>query len=87
MGFPFHGGCLYPVRSFFQQPLLPPPGTIFPARNSRPPGRKRARRKCGEMRGGHLSGQTKQNPISCCWRVVFRFEDGEAVDVDLIDYH
>ena len=21
------------------------------------------------------------------WRVVFRFENGEAVDVDLIDYH
>ena len=21
------------------------------------------------------------------WRVMFRFEDGEAVDVDLIDYH
>ena len=21
------------------------------------------------------------------WRVVFRFEDGEAVDADLIDYH
>ena len=21
------------------------------------------------------------------WRVVFRFEDGEAVDVNLIDYH
>ena len=21
------------------------------------------------------------------WRVVFRFEDNEAVDVDLIDYH
>ena len=21
------------------------------------------------------------------WRVVFRFEDGKAVDVDLIDYH
>ena len=21
------------------------------------------------------------------WRVVFRFEDTEAVDVDLIDYH
>ena len=21
------------------------------------------------------------------WRVVFRFEEGEAVDVDLIDYH
>ena len=21
------------------------------------------------------------------WRVVFRFEDSEAVDVDLVDYH
>ena len=21
------------------------------------------------------------------WRLVFRFEDGEAVDVDLLDYH
>ena len=25
--------------------------------------------------------------VSRDWRVVFRFEDGEAVDVDLIDYH
>ena len=25
--------------------------------------------------------------VSRYWRVVFRFEDGEAVDVDLIDYH
>ena len=25
--------------------------------------------------------------VSGNWRVVFRFEDGEAVDVDLIDYH
>ena len=25
--------------------------------------------------------------VSSNWRVVFRFEDGEAVDVDLIDYH
>ena len=25
--------------------------------------------------------------VSDNWRVVFRFEDGEAVDVDLIDYH
>jgi len=24
--------------------------------------------------------------VSGNWRVVFRFEDGEAVDVDLIDY-
>ena len=25
--------------------------------------------------------------VSGNWRIVFRFEDGEAVDVDLIDYH
>ena len=25
--------------------------------------------------------------VSGNWRVVFRFEDGEAVDVDLTDYH
>jgi toxin HigB-1 len=25
--------------------------------------------------------------ISANWRIVFRFEDGDATDVDLIDYH
>ncbi len=25
--------------------------------------------------------------ISANWRVVFRFEDGDATDVDLVDYH
>ena len=25
--------------------------------------------------------------VSGNWRIVFRFEAGEAVDVDLIDYH
>ena len=25
--------------------------------------------------------------VSGNWRVVFRFEDGEVVDVDLTDYH
>ena len=25
--------------------------------------------------------------VSGNWRIVFRFEDGEAVDVDLVDYH
>ena len=25
--------------------------------------------------------------VSGNWRVVFRCEDGEAVDVDLVDYH
>lgn len=25
--------------------------------------------------------------VSGNWRIIFRFENGEAVDVDLIDYH
>jgi toxin HigB-1 len=25
--------------------------------------------------------------VSGNWRLIFRFEDGEAADVDLIDYH
>jgi len=25
--------------------------------------------------------------VSANWRIVFRFEDGDALDVDLIDYH
>ena len=25
--------------------------------------------------------------VSGNWRIVFRFVDGEAVDVDLVDYH
>ena len=25
--------------------------------------------------------------VSDNWRILFRFEDGEAVDVDLVDYH
>ena len=25
--------------------------------------------------------------VSGNWRVVFRFEEGEVVDVDLVDYH
>lgn len=25
--------------------------------------------------------------VSGNWRVIFRFEDGQAMDVDLIDYH
>ena len=33
-------------------------------------------------RAGHWSVRVSGN-----WRVVFRFEDGEAVGVDLIDYH
>ena len=31
-------------------------------------------------RGGYWS-------ISGNWRIVFRFDDGEPVDVDLVDYH
>ncbi|MCY4513791.1 MAG: type II toxin-antitoxin system RelE/ParE family toxin [Candidatus Tectomicrobia bacterium] len=26
-------------------------------------------------------------PVSGNWRVTFRFEDGEAVDVNYLDYH
>lgn len=25
--------------------------------------------------------------VSRNWRVIFRFEDGDAVDIDLVDYH
>ena len=25
--------------------------------------------------------------VSANWRIIFRFEDGDAFDVDLIDYH
>ena len=25
--------------------------------------------------------------VSANWRIVFRFVDGEAVDIDLVDYH
>jgi len=25
--------------------------------------------------------------VSGNWRIIFRFEDGDAYDVDLIDYH
>ena len=25
--------------------------------------------------------------VSANWRIVFRFEDGDAYDVDLVDYH
>ena len=35
---------------------------------------------------GNRAGQWSVR-VSGNWRVVFRFEDGEAVDVDLIDYH
>ena len=35
---------------------------------------------------GDRAGQWSTR-VSGNWRVVFCFEDGEAVDVDLIDYH
>ena len=37
-----------------------------------------------------MSGQLKGHyavSVSGNWRVTFRFEDGEAVDVDYLDYH
>ena len=38
------------------------------------------------MRNSDRAGQWSVH-VSGNWRVVFRFEDGEAVGVDLIDYH
>jgi proteic killer suppression protein len=35
---------------------------------------------------GDLDGWWAVN-VSENWRIVFRFEDGNALDVDLIDYH
>ena len=35
---------------------------------------------------GNRRGQWSGN-VSGNWRIVFRFENGEAVDIDLIDYH
>ena len=35
---------------------------------------------------GDRSGQWSMS-VSANWRIVFRFVDGQAVDVDLVDYH
>lgn len=35
---------------------------------------------------GNLAGYWSMR-VTGNWRVVFRFEDGEAVDVDLVEYH
>lgn len=35
---------------------------------------------------GDRSGQWSMS-VSANWRIVFRFVDGQAVDVDLMDYH
>ena len=35
---------------------------------------------------GNLAGHYAVS-VSGNWRVTFRFEDGDAVDVDYIDYH
>ena len=37
-------------------------------------------------REGRPAGQWSVR-VSGNWRIVFRFVEGEAVDVDLIDYH
>lgn len=35
---------------------------------------------------GNLAGFWSVS-VSGNWRIIFRFEDGEAFDVDLVDYH
>ena len=42
--------------------------------------------RCSHPLKGDRAGEWSVR-VSGNWRVVFRFEDGEAVDVDLIDYH
>jgi plasmid maintenance system killer protein len=34
-----------------------------------------------------LIAATKRSWNEANWRVIFRFEEGQAIDVDLIDYH
>ena len=50
-------------------------------RDLRMPGGARLHRLRGD-RSGQWSVRVSGN-----WRIVFRFEDDEAVDIDLIDYH
>ena len=35
---------------------------------------------------GNLSGHYAVS-VSGNWRIVFRFENGQATDIDLVDYH
>ena len=39
-----------------------------------------------KLKGGALAGYWSVR-VTANWRVVFRFMNGEAVDVDFIDYH
>ena len=39
-----------------------------------------------QLTGGRLAGRWSIR-VTANWRVVFRFEGAEAVDVELIDYH
>jgi hypothetical protein len=34
-----------------------------------------------------LGHPNRAAPVRANWRIIFRFEGGEACDVDLIDYH
>ena len=49
---------------------------------SRSAHKRRRTRRLRSDRAGQWSVRVSGN-----WRVVFRFEDGEAVAVDLVDYH
>jgi proteic killer suppression protein len=54
--------------------------TAFTAEDMNLPGLKLHQLK-GDMSGFYAVS------VSGNWRVIFRFEDGSATDVDLIDYH
>ena len=63
------------VIRFVKKPCLESVQVTITCRpHGMPPYTKRLQAKSAGVRNGN-------------WRVVFRFEDGEAVDVNLIDYH
>ena len=46
-----------------------------------------ARKIRGLWRGNYRGGVHPSVTIRANWRIVFRFENGHALDVDLTDYH
>ena len=67
---------------------LAPTASAYPvplARGDASGQRRRAGLPAASLKGDR-AGQWSVR-VSGNWRVVFRYEDGEAVDVDLTDYH
>ena len=65
----------------FLRRRLPCDSRIFSSGNSSPAQRRHW------SAGGAVTRQPNMKIGQWCWRVTIRFEDGDAYDVDLIDYH